>query len=144
MFTRPSRTASPAALASVSTFTHHCKDSRGSSVVLHREQCPTEWTYGRFSATIRPSARSAATIAERASKRSSPSKGPWAVMTPRSSRTEIDSRLWRWPMAKSFGSWPGVTLTAPVPNAGSTCVSATTGIVRPVSGSLICLPIRCA
>lgn len=37
-----------------------------------------------------------------------------------------------------------VTLTAPVPNSGSTCVSATTGIVRPVSGSLICLPIRCA
>ncbi|GFN03863.1 hypothetical protein Smic_24190 [Streptomyces microflavus] len=37
----------------------------------------------------------------------------------------------------------GVTLTAPVPNSGSTWWSATTGIVRSVSGSLICLPIRC-
>ena len=93
MLTRPSRTASPAALASVSTLTHHCRDSRGSSVVLQREQWPTEWTYGRFSATIRPSARSAATIAERASKRSRPWKGPWTVMTPRSSRTSIDSQV---------------------------------------------------
>lgn len=132
------------ALASVSTLTHHWSDRRGSSVVLQREQCPTEWTYGRFSATIRPSARRAATIAERASKRSRPWKGPWTVITPRSSRTSMDSRPWRWPIAKSFGSCAGVTLTAPVPNSGSTWVSATTGMVRSVSGSLIRLPIRWA
>ncbi len=46
-------------------------------VVLQREQCPTEWTYGRFSATMRPSARRAATMALRASRRSRPWKGPW-------------------------------------------------------------------
>ncbi|CAO0828950.1 hypothetical protein SMICM17S_11761 [Streptomyces microflavus] len=43
-------------------------------------QWPTEWTYGRFSATIRPSARRAATMAERASRRPRPSKGPGTVL----------------------------------------------------------------
>ena len=52
--TRPSRTASPAALASGPTRTNHCSDCRGSTVVPQRLQCPTECTYGRFSATIRP------------------------------------------------------------------------------------------
>ncbi len=42
--TRPSRTASAAAFASVSTRTHHCSDSRGSTTVSQREQCPTAWT----------------------------------------------------------------------------------------------------
>ena len=65
--------------------TNHCSDSRGSTVVLHREQCPTACTYGRFSATIRPCSRSAATIAGRASNRSRPWNGPCAVITPRSS-----------------------------------------------------------
>ena len=83
--TRPSRTASPAALASGPVLTNHCSDSRGSTVVLQREQCPTACTYGRFSATIRPCSRSAATIAGRASNRSSPWNGPGAVITPRSS-----------------------------------------------------------
>jgi hypothetical protein len=41
---RPSRTASPAAFASGATFTNHCKDSRGSTVVPQRSQCPTAWT----------------------------------------------------------------------------------------------------
>src|SRR6202012_2738165 len=36
--TRPSRTASPAAFASGATFTNHCSDSRGSTVVEQREQ----------------------------------------------------------------------------------------------------------
>ena len=58
--TRPSRTALPAAWASGPTRTNHCSDWRGSTVVPHRLQCPTECTYGRFSATIRPSSRSAA------------------------------------------------------------------------------------
>ena len=120
--TRPSRTASPAACASGPTLTHHCMDSRGSMVVLQREQCPTECVYGRFSATIRPCARRAATMAERASKRSRPWNGPWTVMTPRSSMTVSAGRSCRWPIAKSFGSCAGVTLTAPVPNSGSTCV----------------------
>lgn len=143
ILTRPSRTASPAAFASGATLTHHCMDRRGSMVVLQREQWPTLWAYGRFSATMRPSARSAATMAERASRRSRPWKGPWAVMTACSSMIVRDGRSWRWPISKSFGSWAGVTLTAPVPNSGSTCSSATTGMERSVSGSLISLPTRC-
>ena len=51
-------------------------------------------------------------------------------------------RSWRRPISKSFGSWAGVTLTAPVPNAGSTCASATIGIARPVSGSSTTVPTR--
>ena len=50
----------------------------------------------------------------------------------------------RRPISKSLGSCAGVILSAPVPNAGSTCSSATTGIMRPTSGSSICLPMRCA
>ncbi len=119
---RPSRTAADAAAAMVSTLTHHCSDRRGSTTVSHREQWPTEWTYGRFSATIRPSARSAATIAGRASNRSIPSNGPCAVIVARPSMIVRFGRPWRWPISKSFGSWAGVTLTAPVPNFGSTCV----------------------
>lgn len=35
-------------------------------------------------------------------------------------------------------------MTAPVPNSGSTCSSATTGIRRPVSGNSISVPTRWA
>ena len=135
MCTRPSRTASPAALASGPTLTNHCSDSRGSTTVPHRMQCPTECTYGRTSATIRPSSRSAATTAGRASNRSRPSNGPLAVTRPCSSRIVMLGRPWRRPISKSSGSCAGVTLTAPVPNSGSTCGSATTGMRRLDSGS---------
>ena len=130
--TRPSRTASPAALASGSTLTNHCLDRRGSTTVSQREQCPTAWTYGRFSATMRPSDRRSATTAGRASNRSSPWNRPGAVMMPRSSMMSSAGRSCRWPISKSLGSCAGVTLTAPVPNAGSTCSSATIGMRRPV------------
>ena len=43
-WTRPSRTASPAALASGATRTNHCSDWRGSTVVPQRLQCPTACT----------------------------------------------------------------------------------------------------
>ena len=46
MRTRPSRTASPAAFASGATPTNHCSDSRGSTTVSQREQCPTACMYG--------------------------------------------------------------------------------------------------
>ena len=92
----------------------------------------------------------AALLAQRADdRRSGPRSGPGpgrgraTVITPRSSMIVMDGRSWRWPISKSFGSCAGVTLTAPVPNSGSTCSSATTGMVRSVSGSLICLPTRC-
>ena len=51
---------------------------------------------------------------------------------------------WRRPISKSSGSWAGVTLTAPVPNSGSTCGSATTGIRRLDSGSCTSRPTRWA
>ena len=50
----------------------------------------------------------------------------------------------RRPISKSLGSCAGVTLTAPVPNVGSTCSSATIGISRPTNGSITVLPTRCA
>ena len=43
IFVRPSRTASPAALASGSTLTNHWVESLGSITSSDREQCPTEW-----------------------------------------------------------------------------------------------------
>ena len=48
----------------------------------------------------------------------------------------------RSPISKSLGSCAGVTLTAPVPNAGSTYSSATIGISRPSSGSTTVAPTR--
>ncbi len=142
--TRPSRTASPAALASGPTLTNHCRDNRGSTVVAHRPQWPTACRYGLVSFITRPSARKAASTAGRASNRSRPWNGPAAVITPRSSMIVRDGRSCRRPISKSSGSWAGVTFTAPVPNPGSTCGSATTGIFRPVSGSSMARPTRCA
>ena len=51
---------------------------------------------------------------------------------------------WRRPISKSSGSCAGVTLTAPVPNSGSTCGSATTGMRRLDSGSRTSRPTRWA
>ena len=50
---------------------------------------------------------------------------------------------WRLPIAKSFGSCPGVTFTAPVPNAGSTNASAMMGSSRPMTGSFTRVPTMC-
>ena len=52
-------------------------------------------------------------------------------------------RLCRRPISKSLGSCAGVTFTAPVPNFGSTCSSATTGISRFMIGSSTVRPTRC-
>ncbi len=40
------------------------------------------------------------------------------------------------PISKSVGSWPGVTLSAPVPNSGSTRSSAITGTRRSTKGTI--------
>ena len=143
--TRPSRTASPAAFASGPTLTNHCIDSRGSiGSCGARWLWPTLCRYGRFSATIRPCARSASRTATRASNRSMPSNSvPVPVMTPLSSMIDGIGRPCRRPISKSFGSCAGVTLTAPVPNAGSTWSSARIGMRRPTSGSSISRPTRC-
>ena len=42
----------------------------------------------------------------------------------------MEGRLWRWPRAKSLGSWAGVTLTAPVPKSRLTHSSRMMGISR--------------
>ena len=115
----PLRTASPAALASDSTFTHHCSDSRGSMGSPLRSECPTLCRYGRFSSTTRPSAASASRTATRASKRSIPSNlVPVSAIRPLVSMIDGIGSVCRIPISKSLGSWAGVTLTAPVPNSG--------------------------
>ena len=91
-----------------------------------RSEWPTLCRYGRFSSTIRPSAASASRTATRASKRSMPSnRVPVPAMRPRVSMIEGIGRSCRNPISKSLGSCAGVTFTAPVPNSGSTCASAT-------------------
>ena len=57
---------------------------------------------------------------------------------------ESIGRPCRRPISKSFGSCAGVTLTAPVPNSGSTCSSAMTGIILPVKGNSSSVPTRWA
>ena len=49
-----------------------------------------------------------------------------AVILPSKPMTLRTGRSWRRPISKSVGSWPGVTLMTPVPNLGSTALSATT------------------
>ena len=67
------------------------------------------------------------TIRFRHSNRSSPAYLPAAaVILPSKPMTVRTGRWWRFPISKSVGSWPGVTLITPVPNFGSTAVSATT------------------
>ena len=67
------------------------------------------------------------TIFLRVSNRSMPAYLPAAsVILPSKPMTVRIGSLWRRPISKSTGSWPGVTLMTPVPNWGSTAASATT------------------
>ena len=78
-----------------------------------------------------------------ASNRSMPANSPAAaVIVAFSAITWIGGRSARSPISKSTGSWAGVTLTAPLPNEGSTASSATIGISRSMSGSRTIFPIR--
>ena len=70
--------------------------------------------------------------------------GAGAMILPATSMTESTSSPQRWPASKSLKSCPGVTLTAPEPNAGSTNSSATIGISRSASGSRTILPMSAA
>ena len=54
----------------------------------------------------------------------------------------MNSRSCRSPIAKSLGSWAGVTFTQPVPKSGSTNVSVIIGISLPVNGRATVLPTR--
>ena len=91
---------------------------------------------------IRPSSRSAATTASRASSAVRPAKrSPAAsVMRPSSPITEISSSPWARPISKSLGSWAGVIFSAPVPNSGFTYGSAMIFRRRPTSGRIAVSP----
>ena len=67
-----------------------------------------------------------------------------SLMRPSVAMMTSGGRLWRWPISKSLASCAGVTFTAPVPNAGSTSASATTGIGRSISGRITRLPMQVA
>jgi len=138
----PCSTASMAGLARGSILTNHWVESIGSTMVLQRWQCPTACTCA-LPPRSRPSALIRSFTCRRASTRSRPAKGPPSAVTlPFSSKIEMNASWWRLPHSKSFGSCAGVTLTAPVPNAGSTSTgSPTIGNCRPVKGCLISLPI---
>jgi hypothetical protein len=116
---RPSRTAWAALSASCRMATNHCRLRRGSITVPQREQCPTECSWGS-TRTSSPAASSASLTEVRAARRSWPTnRSPTtSVSTPRSSMMSMMSRSWRSAMARSFGSWAGVILTAPDPNPG--------------------------
>ena len=128
--TRPSRTASPAAWASGPTLTHHCMrqprlDGRlAARAVADGVRCTAA---SRRRCGPRRAARRRSRSAPRTGR--GPGRGRGTVMT-RALVHDRDrlGRSCRWPISKSFGSWAGVTLTAPVPNSGSTWSSATTGI----------------
>src|SRR5205814_1628915 len=77
--------------------------------------------------SISPSAFMSSTIRFRHSKRSRPAYLPASsVIRPSKPMTVRTGRPWRRPISKSTGSCPGVTLMTPVPNFGSTALSATT------------------
>ena len=132
-----------ASAASGPIFTNHCVDTSGSTTVPQRSQCPTACRWSAIFSSS-PSCCSCSTIALRALNRSCPAYGPASfVIRPSSSITATLGSEWRLPIAKSFGSCPGVTFTAPVPNAGSTNASAMIGSSRPTTGSFTRVPTMC-
>ena len=142
---RPSVTALAAASAMGPTLTNHCLPAIGSTTVLQRWQCPTEWVSGS-ALSRRPSASRSWRIRARHSATVKPVYwGPAAsVIEDRGPMTVMRGRLWRWAISKSLGSWAGVTLTAPVPNSVSTAVSATTGMGRFRRGRITFWPTKSA
>src|SRR5438094_330127 len=132
----PSRTALIAGAASGFMRTHHCFITSGSSTVPQRSCTPTECVIGS-SFSRRPFPRSSSTIWRRAVSRSGPASGPAAgVIIPRLSMTESTCSPWRCPISKSVASWPGVILSAPVPNSRSTASSAMIRTRRSTAGRL--------
>ncbi len=61
-------------------------------------------------------------------------------MSPSGPITVSTSNPWSRPISKSVGSWPGVILSAPVPNSGSTRASAITGTRRSTTGTTTSRP----
>ena len=122
---------------------NHCSETSGSMRAPLRCENGTTWVYGSSArrkpwlAQVLQDARRR--LGRRQARVASPAS---AVMRASSPITLIASSPWRRPISKSAGSWAGVTLSAPVPNSGSTCSSATIGSSRPTSGSVTVLPIR--
>jgi len=155
----PVSTARIAGCASVFASTYHCMVRRGSIGTPERSPCGTAWMCGSIFST-RPISSSFATIALRAAKRSwpaSPRTKPGSAMPstatspaaisssitrPSASSTEGMGRSCRRPSSKSLKSCAGVIFTAPEPFSGSEYSSATTGMLRPVSGRITRLPTR--
>mmetsp|Transcript_7467 Transcript_7467/g.20371 ORF Transcript_7467/g.20371 Transcript_7467/m.20371 type:complete len:226 (+) Transcript_7467:1671-2348(+) len=126
---QPSAAMSPQA-------THHCGLSTGSMTSLEREHSPRRMGLSSTPRN-RPISLRCSTTVILASKRRWPANCPvpFEFRHPSSSRMLINSRLWRFPVAKSFGSWAGVIFTAPVPKSISTSsASAMIGILRPLMG----------
>ena len=138
----PCSTASMAGRARGSIFTNHCLESSGSSTVSQRWHRPSGRTCG-FDPRSSPFSASRRFTSLRAANRSRPATGPAAaVIFPSRPMTVIISSRWRLPTSKSLKSWAGVTLTAPVPKAGSTrMASPMMGISRSTSGWRTFLPM---
>ena len=68
-------------------------------------------------------------------------RSPSAIIRPSGPITVSVASPWSRPISKSIGSWPGVILSAPEPNSGSTRASAITGTCRPTTGTTTSLPI---
>ena len=118
---RPLVTTSIAGLTSSSMRMNHCSEINGSIRSPERSENGTLCVCGSVRA-IAPCSRSATTTASRASSAVMPSnRSPAAaVIRPSSPIAEISSSPWARPISKSLGSWPGVILSAPVPNSGLT------------------------
>ena len=135
---------------------------------MMKQLCDARQNNKKLSQNRRTNFCSSAMMASLASKRIMPANiAPFSLMRPSSAKTVISGRLhtcirtfedtkWRGkhherarthpcrrPVAKSFGSWAGVTFTAPVPNAMSTSTpSKIMGIWRSWNGCCSILPCR--
>ena len=120
---------------------NHWSEISGSIRSPERCEYGTSWRYCSVRA-IRPSARSSSTTASRASSAVMPAKRSpaAAVMRPSSPITVISSSPCARPISKSFGSWPGVIFSAPVPNSGLTYGSAMIFSRRPTIGRIAVSP----
>ena len=130
-----------AGAASSSIFMNHCSEISGSIRSPLRCENGTACVYGSVRASA-PWSRSAATTASRASSGVMPAKASPACsfMRPSSPMTVISSSPWARPISKSFGSWPGVIFSAPVPNSGFTYGSAMIRRRRPTIGRIAVSP----
>ena len=136
----PPRTASIAGRASSFIAMNHWRITSGSSIVPQRSWMPTACVIGSCR-TRRPFCFSTSIAFLRAASRCAPARMPaWPFILPSLSIALMIVRLWRWPISKSVASWPGVTLSAPVPNCGSTASSVMIFTRRSTIGTSTSLP----